>query len=221
MRICLFLLLGAIVNVAVAWGFALWGDYRFDPQQIYSHFDRPRWMYSLNYGVGRTHVSFVPDNGNWGGGTLQPSAATLPYWSEARSPPANETLVDPGMPWYYEDAFGWPMRSTYGVLCTRKGRKWEAVKGLEVLRRNDASPLPFRLLPLQPITRGFAINTLFYAVILWLLFAAPLALRRRRRIKRGQCPACAYDLRGSDSPKCPECGTIGAASGRASLLSRP
>ncbi len=53
---------------------------------------------------------------------------------------------------------------------------------------------------------GFAINTLFYAVILWMLFAAPFALRRWRRVKRGLCPACGYDLRGSSADVCPECG---------------
>jgi hypothetical protein len=53
---------------------------------------------------------------------------------------------------------------------------------------------------------GFAINTLFYAGILWLLFAAPIALRRRRRIKRGLCPACAYPV--GTSNKCTECGVM-------------
>jgi hypothetical protein len=55
---------------------------------------------------------------------------------------------------------------------------------------------------------GFAINAVFYAAILWLLFAASFALRRWRRIKRGLCPKCGYDLRGSadDSSLCPECG---------------
>lgn len=33
-----------------------------------------------------------------------------------------------------------------------------------------------------------------------------LARRRRMRIRRGQCGACAYDLRGSVSGVCPECG---------------
>ena len=61
-------------------------------------------------------------------------------------------------------------------------------------------------LPLIPIWPGFAINTIFYAAIVWLLFAFPFALRRRRRIKRGLCPACAYDLRGSPATTCPECG---------------
>jgi hypothetical protein len=65
------------------------------------------------------------------------------------------------------------------------------------------SQLP-RLLPLRPIWPGFAINTLFYAAILWLLFAAPFALRRMRRIKRGLCPACAYPV--GTSAVCTECG---------------
>jgi predicted amidophosphoribosyltransferase len=50
-----------------------------------------------------------------------------------------------------------------------------------------------------------AINTLFYAAILWLLFAAPFALLRWRRIKRGLCPACAYPVGTRDL--CSECGT--------------
>ena len=63
-------------------------------------------------------------------------------------------------------------------------------------------------MPLTPLWPGFAINTVFYAAILWMLFAAPFALRRRRRIKRGLCPTCGYDLRGrsGESTLCPECG---------------
>jgi hypothetical protein len=66
---------------------------------------------------------------------------------------------------------------------------------------------PFATLPYRPLWPGFAINALFYAGILWggwLMFAAPFALRRRRRIKRGLCPACAYPIGKSDV--CTECG---------------
>ena len=68
---------------------------------------------------------------------------------------------------------------------------------------DDVTPLPVR--PLWP---GFAINTIFYAAILWLLFAAPGLIRRRLRHFRGRCVHCGYDLRGqpADSNKCPECG---------------
>ena len=42
--------------------------------------------------------------------------------------------------------------------------------------------------------------------IVWMLFAVPGAVRRRVRIKRGQCASCGYSLRGITSEKCPECG---------------
>ncbi len=56
----------------------------------------------------------------------------------------------------------------------------------------------------RPLWPGFAINTLLYAAVLWLMFVAPFALRRRRRIKRGLCPKCAYPVGTSDV--CTECG---------------
>ena len=52
---------------------------------------------------------------------------------------------------------------------------------------------------------GFAINTIFYAAILWLPVAGLGALRRRRRIRHGLCPACAYPV--GTNPHCTECGT--------------
>ena len=40
-------------------------------------------------------------------------------------------------------------------------------------------------LPLRPIWPGFAVNTIFYAAILWLVIPGPIALRRHIRRKRG------------------------------------
>ncbi len=59
-------------------------------------------------------------------------------------------------------------------------------------------------LPLHPIWPGFAINTLFYAAILWLLLPGPFALRRFLRLRRGLCPKCAYPM--GESVVCTECG---------------
>jgi hypothetical protein len=58
---------------------------------------------------------------------------------------------------------------------------------------------------------AFAVNTLFFAAIVWLvLHGVPLArfVRGHRRIRRNVCVSCGYDLRGlaSDSTTCPECG---------------
>lgn len=77
----------------------------------------------------------------------------------------------------YEGA-GWPLRSIVS-------RPWHAI---------------------DPISPGFAINTLFYSAVLWMLFAVPVGMRRRLRKKRGQCAACGYSLRNITSDKCPECG---------------
>ncbi len=61
-------------------------------------------------------------------------------------------------------------------------------------------------LPLRPIWRGFAINTIFYAVILSALWCAAVKLRHLIRHKRGFCTICGYNLRHADHAVCPECG---------------
>jgi len=60
-------------------------------------------------------------------------------------------------------------------------------------------------LPFVPVWPGFAINTIIYATILCVLFFAPGVLRRTIRRKRGLCPACAYPI--GSNPVCTECGT--------------
>ena len=57
---------------------------------------------------------------------------------------------------------------------------------------------------LVPIWPGFALNTLFYATLLWLLLPGPFALRRFLRVRRGLCPKCAYPM--GESAVCTECG---------------
>ncbi len=59
-------------------------------------------------------------------------------------------------------------------------------------------------LPLRPVWPGFAVNTSFYAAILWLLIPGPFVLRRLVRRRRGLCPKCAYPM--GESEVCTECG---------------
>jgi hypothetical protein len=65
-----------------------------------------------------------------------------------------------------------------------------------------------RLLPLLPLWPGFAINTIFYAAMLWLLWVAPGKIRRFIRIRGHRCPACGYQIApgGGIGPVCSECG---------------
>jgi hypothetical protein len=60
-------------------------------------------------------------------------------------------------------------------------------------------------LPIQP-RPGLAINTVFYALLWFLLLLIPRAIRRAHRRARGCCPRCGYSLRGQPGPGCPECG---------------
>ncbi len=60
------------------------------------------------------------------------------------------------------------------------------------------------ILTVDARNRRVLINTIFYAVMRWLLFAAPGFVRRRYRIKRGLCPSCAYPV--GESDLCSECG---------------
>ena len=71
----------------------------------------------------------------------------------------------------------------------------------------------YRVLPLTPIVRGLATNTLVYA-FLWALILVvlfiPSRLRCYRRLAKGRCFKCAYDLAGIPSDRCPECGSTRA-----------
>ena len=82
-------------------------------------------------------------------------------------------------------------------------------------RSTSGSSTEYRLIPLAPIWPGFAVNTVFYAFIVWMLFIVPFVLRRRRRIKRGLCPKCAYPV--GTNQVCTECGTLLAPSPTAAV----
>ncbi len=61
-------------------------------------------------------------------------------------------------------------------------------------------------LPILPIWPGLFLNTLFYAAIWFAFFTGLAAVRTGRRLRRGLCPVCRYDLRGLPERACPECG---------------
>jgi hypothetical protein len=97
--------------------------------------------------------------------------------------------------WNASVAAGFPMPSLCGKIESGESAGLFAVSD----RYGAVSHLPC-----FPIWPGFAINTIFYAAILWLLFFAPGSLRRMIRRRRGLCPACAYPV--GTSPVCTECG---------------
>jgi hypothetical protein len=226
-RAGIFLLLGAIVNIAVAWWCALWMRDTSSVEELggplaqrtYPEGDTIyMWELQLYESPGLSWA-----NGGWGDVTrwkdrppdseLSP-LDLLPGWASqlnlAELRRAAEGNAQSGG---VVVGRGWPMvcltcrcnwlgQPPFYVSSDAIDLGWPGGPSAQ-LNPADDMWLP-RLLPLRPYVVGFAINTLFYAAILWLLFAAPFALRRWRRIRRGLCPACAYPVGASDL--CSECG---------------
>ena len=143
-KLVVFLLLGAIVNVAVAWGCM----YFFSP--------RAR--------IPREYADRIIED-------LWP----LPY---------------PHPEWVY----GWPL-----VVLTNG---WPIEPWMVI----TPSAYDDELQSLTPIWTGFAINTIFYAALLWMLWLSPFVVRRLIRRKRGRCIKCGYDVSHAPHNSCPECG---------------
>jgi hypothetical protein len=212
----LLLLGGALVNVAVAWGLAVCIDLTEAPRSVGIAGDgTSKWQ-----GMSHKRTGGYLFTSTWWPNQLppytiqQPLAGIVPEWAPAgHTSPWN--AADAGSNKAHNDlieARGWPRLALLSWIESHDASHTTKA-GIDLkfwTRKNNAGRTTYRLLPTRPIWPGFAINTLFYAAILWLLFAAPFALRRHRRIKRGQCAKCGYDLRGSparaDSPLCPECG---------------
>ncbi len=182
LTIAVFLLAGAVVNVAVAWGLAA----------------------SVNPFLSKQQVSGTDE---WGVVHVErPGVAASsrhPRGVAARSVDARVQVVA---------SAGWPLIcSSYEFSFFIDG--WGPVEGgLDFGLEPFPAPSPGRggswpkALPLRPIWPGFAVNTFFYAGILWVLIPGPFALRRLIRRRCGLCPACGYDLRHAGHDWRPECG---------------
>ena len=212
-----FLLLGTIVNVAVAWGLAV-GHHR-----LYGDFDQGEkgrasaegdsWEIAKFSYFGTTRLVGIPSTKKLLGSGYESEyvPGLLPSWSQLNDPPiplpakeVRQILWEWDTIFRTEIARGWPLRS---FTCTHyKSYPDEIMHTIDGILLNVDAKYPLReiTLPLRPIWTGFALNTILFAVLLWLLFA----LRRMIRHKRGLCVKCAYDLRGADHEACPECGTV-------------
>ena len=217
----IYILTGAIINVAVAWG----GEFveiqstqpmhSYDLQSYELSPSEDWWVYRERTCVSDRVLSMLSQHTSC---SLNPPALTvaekkrplpvLPWWwSKSRNIPAGaQKLIE-------EHANGWPMVSLAAHFGpdSNVSNQWSWVSqgdGITVQRRPPLIRTILqvdRVLPLRPIWSGFAINTVFYSAILGLLFAAPRTLRRRRRCKHGLCAACGYPI--GQSNVCTECGS--------------
>jgi len=182
--IMIILLLGAVVNVAVAWGCAVMAPQpRASADALAQIYNNEFWGYPERWpnefdtktlGFTRTEMKLGRDSRSSDGAWLSS------YRVEA----------------------GFPMVVLSGTLHGR----YHAQRILEGPHESMLAVSEAVVLPLHPVFPGFLINTLFYALLLWLLFCAPFALRRVLRRRRGLCGMCAYPV--GASPVCTECGAV-------------
>ncbi len=209
-----FVLLGAIVNIAVAWGCAAWVD-PYLGEHYQADVNERLWAVEKGSGIGLL-VVLSWWQGDWDTGKGKPPRVVenhLPTW--APPIPVDSTLAKTVDTSRTDIAAGWPYLACVGEATVRLAPN-SLTKTLSVqvsgIKLSTFGPgAEYRLLPLKPLWPGFWLNTILYAVVtaaLWLSIAeGSCRLHRILRRKRGLCIKCGYDLRGhSGGEVCPECG---------------
>ncbi|MHC4129644.1 MAG: hypothetical protein ACYSWT_05920 [Planctomycetota bacterium] len=208
--IAIFLLLGALVNVAVAWTCAYRvGFGPFEARQYELESGQSWSVLSWKAFGSRRVVSVRPVSESSETDPVRGRRPVFPGWSDIRGdhvPASGPSLVLEAA-----EARGWPLLSLAARLeaGSKPPSLWagESPDAVEIQPPANAANVydaSGRTLPLRPIWLGFAADTLFYAAAAWLLSRIPLALRRFSRARRGLCPACGYPP--GAAAVCTECG---------------
>ena len=200
-----FVVLGAMINLLIAWGCATWPTPPVFNALLTADYRRARWQAEERRPRLKDDRLWIERAYRRGGLHL------LAVQEEAR--PAKLIHIHRA---------GWP-------LASMEGREEHPLRpGTVPLRTPSyiaALPLPtdgtllvplvgggattspyVRVLPLLPIWPGFAINTLLYAAATILVAGLWWLVRRAFRNMRGRCLSCGYDLRRNLASGCPECG---------------
>jgi hypothetical protein len=205
-RVIVFVVLGAIVNVAVAWGISLYGmPETLETRLVYvsrkealvlQRYRADRWWWTRERYVQR-------EAGGIG-------------WMFTMANSSEQPIATPGLDvTVMVVRSGWPLMAFEGE-CHRKTLSYGAkTPSTKTIFHNALGSTSFvnnrwdtELVPLKLFRQGFAINTIFYAAILAVLFYGPGKVRRFVRVRRWRCPACAYLIAPGTcaSGLCSECG---------------
>ncbi len=203
--VAIFLLAGAVVNVAVAWGCAQLTLGALTEQVIR---DSDLSVWSVQMHAGWPNEPYHRMEGRALGQRYEVMSGRIDFPVTAGSPAAWLKGI------YKEWRIGWPLQCLERHTWLAFGKNipsdydfaaGQVEKGIVLLPANGfLGRLPQSRLPVEPVWAAVIFNTVFYAVVLWLLICGPFALRRFIRVKRGRCPACAYPMGQADV--CSECG---------------
>lgn len=113
-----------------------------------------------------------------------------------------------------ETEYGWPLRALWHWQDEEYGPVHGAIAWNDTAGRRERYPGQiWGGLPCLPVWKGLIVNTMVYGAAWAALLAVPLTVlnlmprsRQRRRLRRGHCPQCNYDLTDGADSGCPECG---------------
>ncbi len=220
-KLVLLLVFGILLNVAVAWGISIVLDpFKIDPPTP-NRYDWGRLGARVqDEGFFHAHVLSCTGAARLSAGMREageferdhaedPRDVVPGWWVDAHA------KFDKAEPFYSRaEARGWPMMSMWHGVEHHDGAtarsRTKSIGGIVLPLPIWVDPEPYssydqpRTLPLRIIWPGFAINTFFYAGVLWMVVFVPGAIRRTRRLARGRCPRCAYPM--GSSALCTECG---------------
>lgn len=197
------LVLGAMMNVAVAWACARWSRADWSEERIaalddslalWTRFAPPTWPRSPTDSGEARGFGLVVDS-------MIHQQFIEPSESENGGLDIREWFVIPFR-------CGWPMLALSAAACTSDldpgHNSLSTGFQLQPGRPGLGTQYGGVNLPYGPVWPGILVNTFFYAGAIWLLLHGLLAMRQRRRELRKCCGACGYPH--GVSPVCTECG---------------
>lgn len=186
------------MNVLVAWGCMVWV-----PANKGRHFIRSERSMKWHRPVPE-HWPTSPDE------AVQESSTGVTFTRAAHVGPHGNVPPEFWIQCVY--ASGWPF-----IALESENRTEETARGgrVDYWGYGQSYPLwiPGRvknweqsMLPLRPVLPGFVLGTLVWGVASLALAWGCVSVRRGIRRRSGRCEMCGYDLKGTPTGVCPECG---------------
>ncbi len=221
--VVVLLVLGAAVNVGVAWWCALWSRVTWTPLAVSASSTR-RWPKATIHDDG-THVTPF----HCSGFGIDGEQVDEQQWTKRAHGLEFGVRVTGGTTSRATFRAGWPLRCLTWSRAHQE--QWEredgisrrpqwiesdgivppySIMGRRLLPRPLVAPsgvvplAPQVLLPVRPIWRAVVLNSLIYAGVLAAGSAGVWLIVRKGRHGLGRCGACGYPIGVSDV--CPECG---------------
>ena len=192
------LLIGSVINVLVAWGFALTRKSKIFTTHSQHVYQKATWPFGAP--ATKPEACFHISKRELRGITV------IGFTAEDR-----KNSISPLDRFALSSRYGFPARSMEysaftGLSGTNSLHRWGEMDVSAILNKLGLGKRLHSKLPIQPRPLGFAINTLVYALPVYGIWIGATTLRKRRRRFGSVCTQCGYDVSGVN--QCPECGEV-------------